>query len=416
MQVNLPCPHCGTSAEIEAEFRFGLPDLSRYEIGDTLRWRDGTRPPDGNLDGEAYTVCPRCGRDFWLRVQVREDVILWAEVDASRQGYLLAEPSETFQLSDLFIIVRRCPYEEPYHTQLEFVVSNGAFHGRTDLYCAVDDLREIGIALRNFPARAGDEYRYEYGTEDPQVRFYRYFLLRAYTFDALGNCALQIAINLNAADPEEGICKFSLRADAASINRLGELFVQFSQLRHLEFRWSLRSAELFERYQLSDFPTSLPVTGLVSILLPINPPVNPSLYPASVSDWDQAAYAVEMGRKTSPVSAFFLVDSLEAVDRCLAWLDALKSYGLPEPAISAYLDEVRQIYREHRQVINFDHAFELSWQNQHLSARLRCHYIKRGQYEIELWIPGVIASEIKAQFQDGHSGFMCAFMPPAFYD
>jgi len=405
LQVNLPCPRCGVSAELEAEFRCGPPDLKRYEIGDTLPWQGALRPPDGNFDGEAYAVCPHCGRDFWLRVQVREDVILWAEVDASRQGYLLPELSETFRLSDSFIIVRRCPYEEPYHTQLEFVASNGAFHGRTDLYCAVEDLQEIGLALQKFPSRAGDEYCYEYGTEDPQVRFYRYFLLRAYTVDALGNCALQIAINLRAAEPEEGMCKFSLRADAASINRLGELFVQFAQLRHLEFRWSLRSAELFERYQLSDFPTCLPVTGLIGLVPP-----------APKRGWDQAAYAVEMGKKISPVSAFFLVDSLAALDRSRAWLEVLKPYGLPEPATSAYLDEVHQVYQERRQVRNFDHDFHLLWKTEQLSALLRCHSVNPGQYELELWLPGVIASEIKDQFQDGHSGFMCAFMPPAFYD
>ena len=59
---------------MEAEFRFGLRDLSRYRIGDQLRW-DGngvktpeTRPEGGNYNDEAYVVCPHCERDFWLSI------------------------------------------------------------------------------------------------------------------------------------------------------------------------------------------------------------------------------------------------------------------------------------------------------------------------------------------------------------
>ncbi len=60
------------------------------------------------------------------------------------------------------IIVKRYPYEEPYHTQIEFIVSNGVFSGRTDIYCNVEDLKKIGEVLQNFPRKLGDEYIYKY--------------------------------------------------------------------------------------------------------------------------------------------------------------------------------------------------------------------------------------------------------------
>jgi hypothetical protein len=148
------------------------------------------------------------------------------------------------------LIVRRYPYEEPYHTQLEFVVSKGNFAGGTDIYCNVEDLKETGKALQNFPAQIGDEYRYEYGSENPEDRCYRYFLMRAYTTDGVGHCAVQFVINQNSVEPDEGVCRFSISADAASINRLGILFEKFHELRHLEFHWSPDEAELFEDYQL----------------------------------------------------------------------------------------------------------------------------------------------------------------------
>lgn len=87
------------------------------------------------------------------------------------------------------IVVKRYPYEEPYTIQLVFIVSNGVFSGNTDIYCNSEDLKTIGQALRSFPTKIGDEYRYEYGSENPEDRCYRYFLFRAYTTDSVGHSA-----------------------------------------------------------------------------------------------------------------------------------------------------------------------------------------------------------------------------------
>ncbi len=92
--LNIICPRCGIKAEMEAEFRFGLRELTHYHIGDELRW-DGmgvktpeTRPDEGNYDDEAYVVCPLCERDFWLTVSVRKDIIVGASVDTTKQTYI----------------------------------------------------------------------------------------------------------------------------------------------------------------------------------------------------------------------------------------------------------------------------------------------------------------------------------------
>ncbi len=147
------------------------------------------------------------------------------------------------------LIVRRYPYEEPYLLHLEFAASNGSFGGSTDVYWNIEDLKEIGKALQNFPSKIGDEYRDEYGSENPEKRCYRYFLIRVYTTDSVGHCAIQFIINRNADEPNEGTCRFSIRAEAAAINRLGVLFEKFGELQHLEFRWSSDEAELFLDYQ-----------------------------------------------------------------------------------------------------------------------------------------------------------------------
>lgn len=134
------------------------------------------------------------------------------------------------------------------------------------------------------------------------------------------------------------------------------------------------------------------------------------------SSWDADAYAEQMKRSTLPVSAFFLIDSLDAFATCTRWLEHLAAYNMPPMEDSPYFEQVRAIYESGREVMNVDHDFTLLWEKQAYPAGLRCHSVDKGRYEIELWLPGVIANAIADRFADGHEGFFCAFMPPAFYD
>src|SRR5690606_6780365 len=101
------------------------------------------------------------------------------------------------------IRVRRFPYEEPNILHLEFVITNGGFGGRVDLYCTPEDLKEIGTALKRFPASLADEFRYEIGYDTPDDNNYLYFLFRAYVFDEVGHTALQFAIDIRSVEPYE---------------------------------------------------------------------------------------------------------------------------------------------------------------------------------------------------------------------
>ncbi len=244
LMLTIICPRCGVESEMEADFRFGLRDLTYYRVGDRLRW-DGkgvrtpeTRPENGNYDDDAYVVCPHCERDFWLTVSVRQDIIVRATVNTTKQPY----------------------------------ISNG-------------DRR--------------------------------------------------------------------LHVTNASVQ----------------------------------------------------------------SKWDPRAHAEFMKKSTSPpVSAFFMIDSLDAVQRCIQWLWVLKPYNLPDMQDSQYFKEVREIYNLRQKVVNFDYDFILLWEGKDYPEKLRCHFFDEGRYEIELQLPGVVANELVDQFKDGHEGFFCAFMFHAFYD
>lgn len=151
-----------------------------------------------------------------------------------------------------FLTLRRFRYEEPYNLYLELAASNGTFSGAADMYRGVEELRELGQALRHFPARVPDEVVDQYGSDDPADRFYRLVRLRAYTVNAVGHCALQVAIDLNREAPHEGACRFSIPAEPAALNRLGELLVRFAELRHVELRWTPagEGSGLFEEHEL----------------------------------------------------------------------------------------------------------------------------------------------------------------------
>ncbi len=137
------------------------------------------------------------------------------------------------------IQLKRYPYEEPDLLNLVVSVCKGDFAGCLEFYCDTNDLRNIGEALQSFPKKVPDEYVYEIGSNKPEVNFAFYFMICAYTLDKSGHCALQIVIDNNEKRPDEEACRFSIKADPAAIQRLGRLFLAFSQLKHHTMIWSL---------------------------------------------------------------------------------------------------------------------------------------------------------------------------------
>ena len=93
--VSLTCPRCGQASAMNVDLYFGYRDLIDYRLGDTCEWRseqafvrDGERPPEGNLDGDGYAVCPLCKKDFFVTVLVRNDQLVGAEPDCSKKPYI----------------------------------------------------------------------------------------------------------------------------------------------------------------------------------------------------------------------------------------------------------------------------------------------------------------------------------------
>ena len=90
----MPCFRCGEVSEMEIDLYFGYKNLLDYKIGDKVEWlsdkavQNGGRPKDGNLNGQGYTECPKCKKDFFVLVQVRNDVIENIEADLNKKSYI----------------------------------------------------------------------------------------------------------------------------------------------------------------------------------------------------------------------------------------------------------------------------------------------------------------------------------------
>jgi hypothetical protein len=91
LYTTVRCPRCGNTSNMDIDCYFGRLDFIQYSIGDQVSWsekdlwRGGGRPESGNHDGEGYTECAQCRKDFFVRVIIRDDTILAVVPDHSKE-------------------------------------------------------------------------------------------------------------------------------------------------------------------------------------------------------------------------------------------------------------------------------------------------------------------------------------------
>jgi hypothetical protein len=145
-----------------------------------------------------------------------------------------------------FIRVIRYAYEEPYHLNLVMLASNGYVLGRCELYVTPEDLVSWADEMESFPKHIDSVLLWEIGSERPEDRFAYYFRMRVFTTDRSGHSAVQLRFNNNEPLPEREVMEFCIKADAAQINRLGQLCREFARLKHEVLEWSPACGQLFE--------------------------------------------------------------------------------------------------------------------------------------------------------------------------
>lgn len=139
---------------------------------------------------------------------------------------------------DHFIRITRTPYEEPHHLQLLLEVSNGRQTASLDFYVTTQMLLEAAKALEVFPRHGRDEYLFELGSEQAEVRFGFYLRMRAFLTNGSGSSALQFRINNNEDVPSREMAEFCIESEVQSINDLGSLLRNFAKREHTSLFWS----------------------------------------------------------------------------------------------------------------------------------------------------------------------------------
>ena len=93
IRLLMHCPRCGGEAVMDFDLHFGFRNLIEYQWGDAYQWTSspyaghGGRPDGGNCDGEAYTECPLCTKDFFAIARVRNDILTEIVPDLNQKGY-----------------------------------------------------------------------------------------------------------------------------------------------------------------------------------------------------------------------------------------------------------------------------------------------------------------------------------------
>ncbi|MDH6267132.1 hypothetical protein M2360_002529 [Rhizobium sp. SG_E_25_P2] len=142
------------------------------------------------------------------------------------------------------LIVRRHPYEEPHHTELEIIASDGEFAGRVRFFTSVETITDLAKGLIAFCDDPNSEFIYR---SDGRGSAFR---MTCRSSNKTGNCALEIDMRADAARPFEGSCLLTLHSDIGAIVKLGARLREFSRLSYEELHWLPNGdGRMFEKHQ-----------------------------------------------------------------------------------------------------------------------------------------------------------------------
>jgi hypothetical protein len=109
-----------------------------------------------------------------------------------------------------------------------------------DFHAYAEDLREFGTKLEAFPSSVKDEVLFECGANDPKQ--YCWVRLRAYVYDRAGHSALELLVQNNSEPPVLASAVFSVKLEAATLNRLGQELAAWSRSKQGDFEFEAREA------------------------------------------------------------------------------------------------------------------------------------------------------------------------------
>jgi hypothetical protein len=139
-------------------------------------------------------------------------------------------------------------------------------------------------------------------------------------------------------------------------------------------------------------------------------------------DWAERL-ANQNRESTLPVSVFFLIATPEAVTLMATKLAALQPWGVTTAQINFATTVATEVLRHHTPdqpvevcIANFWFAVaDPNWPEGRRPGSVTIRNVPGKGFEVELQLPGVVASRALNFLGNGRDGFFCAFLPPAIY-
>jgi hypothetical protein len=114
-------------------------------------------------------------------------------------------------------------------------VSNGYYSAYSDFYGDIQTFKEFASSLTTFPRSIKDIILFEVGEDDE--KYTGYLSIKAFCYDESGHAALRVRINKHGDDVSSAKSEFTIVAEAASINRLGEQLLSWDMFKEREIEW-----------------------------------------------------------------------------------------------------------------------------------------------------------------------------------
>lgn len=152
------------------------------------------------------------------------------------------EFSSWFRLPYMRLALRRLWKDDDGMLQLHLHAANGARSIAQDFYSYLEELAEFGTKLQAFPISAKDMVVFEYGSTDPTLKFYCWVRIKAHVYDGTGHAALEFAVHNNQEPPDHASAQFSVKLEAATLNRLGQELAAWSRSNDGDFEFEASEA------------------------------------------------------------------------------------------------------------------------------------------------------------------------------
>lgn len=114
-------------------------------------------------------------------------------------------------------------------------LSNGITLSTLKFYHYPDAFKEFASRLLSFPKTIDETVIFEVGEDDEKWAYY--MLLKVFCYEVNGHTAIQIIIDDHGKGVDKNKTEFYIKTLPASINKLGELLINWDPSMKKEFIW-----------------------------------------------------------------------------------------------------------------------------------------------------------------------------------